>query len=127
MASGGEARLFTALPEQAAPKRVGCGLPRLRCAERDQLEWRPVSLDGLLAEDHRVRLVWGFVEGLDLTPLLWHLSRRWPVDRVTRQRTRAFCWLFGCMPRWRGSAAPARLPAAVRSTSHSSGSVAGWG
>jgi hypothetical protein len=79
MASGGEAGLFTALPEQAAPERVGCGLPRLRCAERDQLEWRPVSLDGLLAEDHRVRLVWGFVEGLDLTPLLapikyWHLS-----------------------------------------------------
>src|SRR3954468_2870174 len=70
MASGGEAGLFTALPEQAAPERGGCGLPRLRCAERDQLEWRPVSLDGLLAEDHRVRLVWGFVEGLDLTPLL---------------------------------------------------------
>jgi transposase len=70
MALGGEAGLFTALPEQAAPERVGCGLPRLRCAERDQLEWRPVSLDGLLAEDHRVRLVWGFVEGLDLTPLL---------------------------------------------------------
>ena len=70
MALGGEAGLFTALPEQAAPERVGCGLPRLRCAERDQLEWRLVSLDGLLAEDHRVRLVWGFAEGLDLTPLL---------------------------------------------------------
>ncbi len=62
--------MFAALPEQAPAERVGCGLPRLRCAERDQLEWRPVSLDGLLAEDHRVRLVWGFVEGLDLTPLL---------------------------------------------------------
>src|SRR3954465_5628572 len=70
MALGGEAGLFTALPEQAAPEGVGCGLPRLRCAERDQLEWRPVRLDGLLAEDHRVRLVWGFAGGLDLTPLL---------------------------------------------------------
>ena len=31
--------------------------------------WRPVSLDALLAEDHRVRLVWRFVEGLDLGAL----------------------------------------------------------
>jgi hypothetical protein len=30
----------------------------------------PVSLDGLLPDDHRVRLVWSFVEGLDLTALL---------------------------------------------------------
>jgi transposase len=70
MASSGEAVLFAALPEQAPAERAGCGLPRLRCAERDQMEWRPVSLDGLLAEDHRVRLVWAFVEELDLTPLL---------------------------------------------------------
>jgi transposase len=58
--------LFGSLPEQAAPERVGSGRPRLRYAERDQMIWRPVSLDGLLAADHRVRLVWRFVEGLDL-------------------------------------------------------------
>lgn len=62
--------LFEVLPEQAAPERVGGGLARLRCAERSQVEWRPFSLDQLVAEDHRVRLVWRFVEGLDLTPLL---------------------------------------------------------
>ena len=50
--------LFGTLPEQAAPERVGPGRPRLRYAERDQMIWRPVSLDALLAEDHRVRLVW---------------------------------------------------------------------
>ncbi len=38
-------------------------------AERDQIEWRPVSLDGLLADDHRARLVWRFVERLDLAAL----------------------------------------------------------
>jgi len=61
--------LFENLPEQSAPERAGSGLPRLRYAERDQITWRPVSLDGLLAEDHRVRLVWRFVEGLDLGAL----------------------------------------------------------
>ena len=60
---------FGSLPEQAAPERVGSGRPRLRYAERDQMIWRPVSLDALLAEDHRVRLVWRFVEGLDLGAL----------------------------------------------------------
>jgi transposase len=70
MASGEAAELFEALPEQGAPERVGGGLPRLRCAERSQIEWRPFSLDQLVPEDHRVRLVWRFVEGLDLTPLL---------------------------------------------------------
>ena len=69
MASGEEGVLFQALPEQAAPERVGGGLPRLRFAERDQIAWRPVSLDGLVPEDHRVRLVWRFVERLDLTAL----------------------------------------------------------
>jgi transposase len=61
--------LFGSLPEQAAPERVGSGRPRLRYAERDQMIWRPVSLDVLLAADHRVRLVWRFVEGLDLGAL----------------------------------------------------------
>jgi transposase len=69
MASDGEAELFEGLPEQAAPEPASGGLPRLRFAERDQIAWRPVSLDGLLADDHRVRLVWDFVEGLDLASL----------------------------------------------------------
>jgi transposase len=70
MESGDAAGLFEALPDQDAPERAGRGLPRLRQAERSQIEWRPFSLDQLVAEDHRVRLVWRFVEGLDLTPLL---------------------------------------------------------
>ena len=38
-------------------------------ANRTQLEWRPVDLEGLLPADHRARSVWTFVEGLDLGPL----------------------------------------------------------
>jgi hypothetical protein len=52
MASGEEG-LFDFLPEQAVPERVGGGVPRLRFAERIQTRWRPVSLDGLLPDDHR--------------------------------------------------------------------------
>jgi transposase len=61
--------LFEVLPDHASPARLGGGLPRLRCAERGQAEWRAFSLDELVPEDHRVRLVWRFVEGLDVTPL----------------------------------------------------------
>jgi transposase len=69
MESDGEGEVFEGLPYQAAPERASGGLPRLRIAERDQIAWRPVSLDGLLADDHRVRLVWDFVERLDLAAL----------------------------------------------------------
>ena len=70
MALDEAAVLFGALPDQEAPERPGGGVPRLRHAGRGQIEWRPFSLDQLVPEDHRVRLVWQFVEGLDLTPLL---------------------------------------------------------
>jgi transposase len=44
-------------------------LPRVERPNRTQLELRSVDLDGLLPADHRARLVWDFVEGLDLSPL----------------------------------------------------------
>ncbi|HWB73883.1 MAG TPA: IS1182 family transposase [Nannocystaceae bacterium] len=45
------------------------GAPRLRKADRRQLEMRPYDLDSLLPEDHRARLVWAAVERLDLSAL----------------------------------------------------------
>ncbi len=33
------------------------------------MEWRPVALDSLLPADHRARVVWSYVESLDLAPL----------------------------------------------------------
>ena len=41
---------------------------RVLRADRAQLQWDMIDLDGLLASDHRARLVWRFVESLDLTP-----------------------------------------------------------
>ena len=42
---------------------------RFKRAERKQIEWRPLALDQLLPADHRARVVWRYVESLNLEPL----------------------------------------------------------
>src|ERR1700735_96849 len=37
--------------------------------DRRQLRWDMIDLEGLLPADHRARLVWSFVESLDLSQL----------------------------------------------------------
>jgi transposase len=69
MATDEKDGLFEGLPERAAPVCSGGGRPRLRKAERGQVELRALSLDDLVPADHRVRLVWAFTEQLDLGPL----------------------------------------------------------
>lgn len=44
------------------------GKVRLQEADRSQLRLMPVDLDRLIGDDHQVRSVWAFVEGLDLSP-----------------------------------------------------------
>jgi transposase len=48
---------------------AGAGTPRLRQPERKQIEFRACCWDDLLPEDHPARIVWQYVEGLDLSPL----------------------------------------------------------
>ena len=43
--------------------------PRVQRPNRTQLQWRPIDLEALLPPAHRARVVWEFVEGLDLGPL----------------------------------------------------------
>jgi transposase len=45
------------------------GEARVVRPDRRQLRWDMVDLEGLLPADHRARLVWSFVESLDLSPL----------------------------------------------------------
>jgi transposase len=45
------------------------GRPRLRTANREQIVFRAAPLDALLPPDHPARIVWAYVEGLDLTSL----------------------------------------------------------
>ena len=63
-------KLFVDLPEQRAPQGPATGgRPRLRRPERGQVALQTLSLDQLVAAEHRVRQVWAFAERLDLAPL----------------------------------------------------------
>ncbi len=42
---------------------------RVNRPERCQREWRPFSLEEYISSDHRVRIVWCYVESLDVSPL----------------------------------------------------------
>lgn len=63
--------LFEGLPAQLAPQGdpAGRGAPRLREPERAQIELRAVDIDSLIGRDHRVRVIWSYVEGFDLSGL----------------------------------------------------------
>jgi hypothetical protein len=64
------AKMLFELGEPPPPQLVPAGPPRLRFANRQQAELRVCALDALIPEDHPVRTVWAFVEGLDLSDLL---------------------------------------------------------
>ena len=67
--SDAEGVLFDLGPAKEAETRAPSGSPRLRRAQRDQIVMRNLALDALLPEDHRARIVWQYVQGLDLTAL----------------------------------------------------------
>jgi len=50
-------------------QRTQTGQARFQRAQRQQITMRTLSLDQMLAEDHTARLVWAYVESLDLTEL----------------------------------------------------------
>ena len=81
-----EAGLFEDLPmpsqaqvlqaqAKAASKR-GHGAPRLLQPNRSQIELRASDLESLLAQDHRARLVWGYVVHQDLSKLVEAIKAR---------------------------------------------------
>lgn len=48
---------------------AGAGTPRVKCPQRDQIEYRACCWNDLLPEDHQARIVWDYVMGLDLSAL----------------------------------------------------------
>lgn len=52
------------------------GEARVIRPDRSQTRWDFIDLDGLLPSDHRARVVWGFVETLDLSPLYEAIKSR---------------------------------------------------
>ncbi|WP_372725343.1 IS1182 family transposase [Novipirellula sp.] len=98
------------------------GQARTNRPERTQIEMRMLSLDQLVASDHRVRLVWAYCQSLDLSPFYQPIKARQgtrgrnPIDprilfalwfyatlegitsarRIAELTTRDFCYLWIC-------------------------------
>jgi transposase len=72
------------------------GTPRLREPRRDQIELRAVDIESLIGEDHPVRLIWSYVEGLDLHELEDRIKARdaRPGHPATSPRLLLALWLY---------------------------------
>ena len=55
---------------QTPPTSPPGGAPRLRLADRQQVEFRMCCWNDLLPDDHQARIVWQYVKEMDLSPLL---------------------------------------------------------
>jgi transposase len=90
--------LFGELPEQAKPQSEGAplGAARLREPNRDQIELRAVDIESLIGEDHPVRVIWAYVERLDLSELEDRVKARdnRPGHPATSPRLLLALWLY---------------------------------
>lgn len=93
-----EDELFGELPERAKPQADGApsGTVRLREPKRDQIELRAVDIESLIGEDHPVRVIWSYVEGLDLRELEDRIKARGerPGHPATSPRLLLALWLY---------------------------------
>ena len=91
--------LFGALPEGRRPQ-IACetpiGAPRLREPKRDQIELRATDIESLIGDDHRARLIWDYVEDLDLSELENRIKARdeRPGHPATSPRLLLALWLY---------------------------------
>src|ERR1700756_595695 len=90
--------LFGDLPEQAVPRAEAgsSAAPRLREPKRDQIELRAVDIESLIGEDHLARVIWSYVEGLDLGELENRIKARGdrPGRPATSPRLLLALWLY---------------------------------
>ena len=61
--------LFGGLPEGEKAAAKPAGAARLREPVRDQVGLRVVDLDALIGPTHPARIIWGYVQALDLREL----------------------------------------------------------
>jgi transposase len=94
----GSEELFGALPEHAKPQvdAARLGAPRLREPQRDQIELRAVDIESLIGQDHPARVIWAYVEGLDLSELEDRIKARGdrPGHPATSPRLLLALWLY---------------------------------
>jgi transposase len=89
--------LFGELPDEkpqahAEPR----GAPRLYEPRRDQIELRAVDIESLIGEDHPARVIWAYMEGLDLSELEDRIKARGnrPGHPATSPRLLLALWLM---------------------------------
>jgi transposase len=88
----GKLREQTKPPADAPPE----GAPRLREPQRDQIELRALDIDSLIGQDHPARVIWAYVEGLDLSELENRIKARGdrPGRAMTSPRLLLGLWLY---------------------------------
>jgi transposase len=105
--------LFGELPEQTKRRVDGMrlGAPRLREPKRDQIELRAMDIESLIGQDHPVRVIWAFVEGLDLSELEDRIKARGdrPGHPATSPRLLLALWLYATSDRVGSARALERL------------------
>jgi transposase len=90
------AGLFGDLPEAEAIASKGLGAPRLREPVRDQIELRAVDLEAVLGPEHPARVIWDYVQQLDLRELEEAVRARehTPGQAPASPRLLLSLWLF---------------------------------
>ena len=88
--------LFEDLPEVKAGAK-SAGEPRLREPVRDQIELRVVDWDAVIGSDHAARVIWAYVERLDLSALEEAVRARahTPGQAPASPRLLLALWLYG--------------------------------
>jgi transposase len=90
------AGLFGNLPQSDSVEAPGTGAARLREPVRDQIELRPVDLDALIGPEHPVRVIWDYVQRLDLSDLeeVVRAREHTPGQAPVSPRLLLALWLF---------------------------------
>ena len=103
--------LFEELAEQKGSRSFDAGKPRLREPVRDQVELRAVDLEALLSADHAARVIWAYVQKLDLRDLEETVRARehTPGQAPASPRLLLALWLFATSEAVGSARALARL------------------
>lgn len=90
---------FIEEPSQPCQKPLRQGEPNLKTAVRNQIEFNIGSLDDLIDQDHIVRLVWDYVQKLDMDSILSSIqSIKGSVGRpATDPKILLALWLFATL------------------------------
>lgn len=92
-------RLFDVPPGPPREELPRSGPRRLRRAIRDQIEMQTCALDDLLEDDHQARVVWAWVQQLDLSELVERIQavEHGPGQAPADPRILMALWLFATL------------------------------